>query len=55
MKNILSLLPAIILLASCGEKVYRASDFGILPNTGKDVTTSVNRTLEKIRTECDGR
>ena len=58
MKKILSttaLLSAIIILASCGEKVYRATDFGILPGTGKDVTASVNQALEKIKTECNGR
>ena len=58
MKKILSttaLLSAIIILASCGEKVYHATDFGILPGTGKDVTASVNQALEKIKTECNGR
>ena len=58
MKKILSttaLLSAIIILASCGEKVYRATDFGILPGTGKDVTASVSQALEKIKTECNGR
>lgn len=46
------------LFAGCateGEKVYRASDFGILPNTGKDMTAVVANAIETIKSECAGK
>lgn len=49
---------AILLLFSCaggGEVVYHASDFGIVPNTGKDMTKAVARAVETIKNECAGR
>ena len=35
-------------------KVYRASDFGIVPGTGEDMTAEVAAAIEFIKTECDG-
>ena len=43
MKNLFSYAFALILLLSCGdtEKVYYAKDFGVVPNTGADMTKEV--------------
>ena len=48
-----ALLSAIV---SCGanEKVYYASDFGIVPGTGEDMTAKVAAAIETIKTECNG-
>ncbi len=42
------------MLSSCGPKVYHAADFGIVPNTGKDMSTAVAAALETIQKECNG-
>lgn len=47
---------AAVLLASCGgEKIYLASDFGIVPNTGEDMTEEVAKAIEAIKLECAGK
>ena len=47
MKKVLfaTLILGAFALVSCGEKVYHASDFGIVPNTGEDMTEEVSLTL----------
>ena len=59
MKRILSaiLVACPFLLASCGngEKIYYASSFGILPNTGEDMTEEVASAIETIRAERAGK
>ena len=35
-------------------KVYRASDFGIVPGTGEDMTAEVAAAIEFIKSECGG-
>ena len=52
-----TLLFAIVALffSSCGEKVYYASDFGIVPDTGEDMTKAIARAIETIKNECGGR
>lgn len=56
MKKLMSFIFAAAVLASCGgEKVYRASDFGIVPNTGKDMTKAVADAIEIIKKECEGK
>lgn len=56
MKKILFFLLSVALF-SCGDsvKVYNASDFGILPNTGEDVTVAVANALAKIKAERGGK
>ena len=58
MKRILSaiLVACPFLLASCGngEKIYYASDFGIVPNTGEDMTEEVAKAIETIKAERAG-
>lgn len=51
------ILAALVALAatSCGSKVYYAKDFGILPNTGEDVTQAVRKAIEQIISERGGR
>ena len=46
---------AMLFVVSCGEKVYNASDFGIVPGTGKDVTKAVAAAVESIAKECNGK
>ena len=48
-----TLLFAVVALffSSCGEKVYYASDYGIVPNTGKDMTKPIARAIEIIKNE----
>lgn len=57
MKKVSVVLSAalVLLLTACGEKVYRASDFGIVPNTGKDMTKEVAYAIETIKNECGGK
>lgn len=46
----------VLLLASCSvEKVYKATDFGILPNTGEDMTKQVAEAIATIKTERGGK
>ena len=57
MKRILSaiLVASSFLFAACGngEKIYYASKFGILPNTGEDMTQEVAKAIETIKQlEC---
>ena len=58
MKKIFSCLVAVLMLfvVSCGsnEKVYYASDFGIVPGTGEDMTAKVALAIETIKAECNG-
>ena len=40
----------LLTLASCGvEKVYYASDFGVVPGTGEDMTQEVALAIETIK------
>lgn len=56
MKNFVSFVFASVMLLSCGgEKIYRASDFGIVPGTGKDMTKAVARAIETIKNESGGK
>ena len=52
-----TLLFAVVALffSSCGEKVYYASDFGIVPDTGEDMTKAIARAIETIKNECGDR
>ncbi len=45
---------SIIACAGGGEAVYHASDFGIVPNTGRDMSKAVVRAIEAIKKECKG-
>ena len=43
---------AALMAVSCGGgKIYYAKDFGIIPNTGEDVTQLVRQAIEQIRAE----
>ena len=44
-----------LLASSCGEKVYRASEFGIVPNTGEDMTEAIANAIETITKERGGK
>ncbi|MBR6648026.1 MAG: alpha-1,3-galactosidase B [Bacteroidaceae bacterium] len=59
MKKILFAVSAslVFLLASCGngEKVYNASEFGIVPNTGEDVTRAISDAIAAIAAERGGK
>ena len=45
-----------LLFVSCNsEKVYRASSFGIVPNTGVDMTKAVAQAIETIKAERCGK
>jgi hypothetical protein len=46
---------AFMLLSCSGEKVYNASDFGIVPNTGEDMTEEVAKAVETIKAERGGK
>ena len=46
---------AFMFLSCSGEKVYRASDFGIVPNTGKDMTAEIAKAIETIKAERGGK
>lgn len=54
MKKYIFAVIVLFVLSACGEKVYYASDYGILPDTGKDVTAAVANVIELIKNECDG-
>ena len=46
----------LLTLASCGvEKVYYASDFGVVPGTGEDMTLEVALAIETIKAERAGK
>lgn len=54
--TVVSLLFSLV-LSSCGvelEKTYHAADFGIIPNTGKDMTRAVADALSAIKAERKG-
>lgn len=55
--NFTLFLSFLLLLCSCdkGVKVYNASDFGILPNTGKDMTKAVANAIATIKVEQQGK
>lgn len=58
MKKILLLLLLLVVFAACvsqGEKVYYAEDYGIVPNTGEDMTKEVAAAIAAIKAECEGR
>ena len=58
MKRIYCFLGTLLLLfiVSCcpNEKIYHASDFGIVPGTGEDMTAKVAAAIETIKAECSG-
>ena len=57
MKKISLALIAILatFFVSCSnEKVYHASDFGIIPNTGEDMTQEIAKAIETIKSERAG-
>lgn len=57
MKKISLALIAILatFFVSCSnEKVYHASDFGIIPNTGEDMTQEIVKAIETIKSERAG-
>ena len=46
----------VFLFASCNnEKVYHASDFGIIPDTGADMTKEIADAIEFIKAERKGK
>ena len=57
--NFNSVLFLLLFLVACSGtdsvKVYDAADFGIIPNTGKDVTNAVADAIDFIKTERDGK
>ena len=55
--NSLFLLLVSVMLLSCSthRKVYKASDFGIYPNTGEDMTKAVADAVAAINGERGGR
>ena len=55
MKKHLSLIAAALLCSAMAwsQRVYQAKDFGIIPNTGKDMTQAFANALSKIKTEAD--
>ena len=58
MKKISLALIAILatFFVSCSnEKVYHASDFGIIPNTGEDMTKEIVKAIETIKSERAGK
>ena len=57
MKKVLfaTLILVAFALVSCGEKVYHASDFGVVPNTGEDMTEEVAKAIAVIKAECKGK
>lgn len=57
MKKIIFSVVASLLLVACGsvEKVYYAKNFGVVPNTGEDMTKEVAQAIETIKAERKGR
>ena len=58
MKNKILLTVAsmvVLLLSSCSEKVYYASQFGILPDSTRDAAPLMVKALEQIKSECGNR
>ena len=55
MKKFFFLVTFSFLLFSCGEKVYYASDFGIVPDTGEDMTAEVAAAIAHIKAERGGK
>lgn len=53
MKRMFIALCMALLIASCGtgEKVYYAGDFGVVPNTGKDMTKALADAVAAIKAE----
>ena len=60
-RTLLALAMAVLFMACASvcnadnTKVYRASDFGIVPGTGEDMTAEVATAIEFIKTECAGK
>lgn len=54
-KIFLFVLTAVLLTACAGEKVYQAKYFGVVPNTGKDMTKELATAVETIKAERKGR
>lgn len=54
---ILSLVFSFVLVTTCysREKVYHAYDFGIVPNTGKDMTKAIAKAIDTIKKERSGK
>ena len=46
---------AILMFSSCGEKVYYAAQFGILPDSTIDAAPLMVKALEQIKRECGSR
>ncbi len=55
MKKFFFLVTFSFLVLSCGEKVYYASDFGIVPDTGEDMTAEVAAAIAHIKAERGGK
>ena len=57
MKKRLLMITAIFAIATMawGQRVYNAKDYGILPNTKKDMTQALAQVLNTIKQECDGK
>lgn len=57
MRKTVLYIVAFFLLVSCGvsNKVYYAKDFGIVPNTGKDMTKEVATAIATIKAERGGK
>ena len=51
----LSLFGVAFTSAVFAQKIYNASDFGIFPNTGKDVTKAIDSAIRHIKHERDGK
>ena len=41
--------------SKCAAKVYKAADFGIVPNTGDDMTEEIAKAIETIKAERGGK
>ena len=46
---------AMLLFSSCGEKVYYAAQFGIMPDSTKNAAPLMVKALEQIKSECGKR
>lgn len=58
MKKIITSVFAAAMLVACDSsmesKVYHASDFGVVPGTGEDMTEEIAKAIETIKAECNG-